>query len=201
MTFKDKYPVLVLDITLIGMPSPVWRQLAVRAGTSMCELHHIIQAVMPWQTYHLYDFTFQRAGAEVQIGDTQLWQEDMAPENDDRLFYVEDIFRAPGDQVIYTYDMGDNWRHEVKLLEIRQDPFEFPVLPCVLGAKGICPPEDSGGVHGYSEMMKILSDIRHPDNDATDKLIYQLGWRPSMPTVKKLQLALNKYKSVIWRQY
>jgi hypothetical protein len=201
MAFKDKYPVLVLQVTLLDIPSAVWRQVAVRAGTSMRELHHIIQAIMPWQTYHLYEFTFTRGGARIQIGDTKLWEEDMALENDDRLYYVEDVFREKGDQLVYTYDLGDDWRHQVKLIDIQDDPFQYPVLPCVLGVKGICPPEDSGGPHGYTAMMNILSDIHHPDYAATDKLLYQLGWRPSQPTPKKLQNALNKYKADMWKQY
>jgi hypothetical protein len=47
MAFKDKYPVLVLEVTLLDMPSPIWREVAVRSGTSMRELHHIIQAIIP----------------------------------------------------------------------------------------------------------------------------------------------------------
>lgn len=201
MTFKEKYPILILQFTLLDMPKPVWRQLAVKAGTSMRELHHIIQAVMPWQTYHLYDFSFTRSGAEVQIGDSDLWQGDMAVENDDRLHYIEDIFRDKGDKVIYTYDMGDNWQHEVKLIDVQHDPFQYPVLPCVLGAKGICPPEDSGGPYAFSEMMKILSDSNHPEYDDTNAMMAEWGWRLSAPTAKKLQNSLNKYKTVMWKQY
>jgi hypothetical protein len=201
MTFKDKYPTLFLEIALLDMPTPVWRQLAVRAGTSMRELHHIIQAIMPWQTYHLYEFTLMRGGAKVQIGDTKLWDEDMAPENDDRLYYIEDVFRVNGDQVIYTYDLGDDWRHQVKLIDIHHDPFQYPVLPCILDAKGLCPPEDSGGPHGFTETMKAYNDIKHPEHERTVDMLFNMGWNPYKFKVKKLQDGLNKYKTVMWKQY
>jgi hypothetical protein len=53
MVLKDKYPVLVLQVALLDMTTSVTRKIALRAGTSMRELHHIIQAIMPWQAYHL----------------------------------------------------------------------------------------------------------------------------------------------------
>jgi hypothetical protein len=50
-------------------------------------------------------------------------------------------------QKYYTYDYGDNWKHEIQVEEI------FPPKPnvyypvCIAGEHA-CPPEDCGGVTG-----------------------------------------------------
>jgi hypothetical protein len=203
MPNKDKYPVLVLEVRLLDMPSPVIRQVAVRSGTSMRELHHIVQAIMPWTTSHLYDFRFNRGSSEteIQIGDTQLWDEEMPPENDDRLYYVEDIFGKKGEQVTYTYDMGDDWIHEIRLLDIENDPFRFPVIPCLVAGEGQCPPEDCGGVPGYRELLKTISDKKHPEYQDTMQWLSGMRWKPEKFKMGKIQDSLNKYKTVMWQQY
>jgi hypothetical protein len=114
---------------------------------------------------------------------------------------VEDIFREKGDQVIYWYDMGDDWRHQVKLIDIQQDPFQYPVLPCLLAGEGLCPPEDSGGPHGFAELMKIFNDLKHPEQLNTADWLFRMGLVPSKFKLKKLQDGLNKYKTVMWKQY
>lgn len=64
------------------------------------------------------------------------------------------------------YDFGDGWEHEVVLEEVtrRVPGRKYPA--CVEGA-GACPPEDSGGVHGYEEMLKVLRDPSHEEHENT----------------------------------
>ncbi|MEY3004284.1 MAG: hypothetical protein RLZZ491_1460, partial [Pseudomonadota bacterium] len=35
----------------------IWRRVEVSLTTNLRALHEIIQAVMPWENYHLYEFT------------------------------------------------------------------------------------------------------------------------------------------------
>jgi hypothetical protein len=63
-----------------------------------------------------------------------------------------------GSTCLYEYDFGDSWEHTVLLEKI------LPVEPnttyprCIAG-KRACPPEDAGGVPGYTYKLDIL---KHP---------------------------------------
>lgn len=151
-----RYPVLKLDVTLMHMPEPVFRKLLVRTGTSLRELHHIIQAVMRWDNAHLYEFNRRVGDGVIRYCDTAMWDGDVPLENDDMLYFVEDLFKSVGDGLTYVYDLGDHWEHRIVLENIFLDPFIFPVLPAVAEGSGVCPPEDCGGVQGYIEMRKTL---------------------------------------------
>jgi hypothetical protein len=203
MEFADKYALLALEINLIDTPAPVWRQLIVRTGTSMRELHHMIQAIMPWTTSHLYEFTFLKnsSAEEIRIADSELWDDDLPRENDDRLFYVEDLFKAIGDKALYTYDIGDYWVHQITLVGVHNDPFIFPVVPCIVDGEGQCPPEDCGGIHGYSDLLTMIADKTHPEYSSTMEWLSGVGWKKGKIKIEKLQGMLNNYKSSMWRQY
>lgn len=203
MKFEDKYPVLTLEIRLLDMPGTVSRKVAVRAGTSMRELHHIVQAVMDWQTSHLYEFMLLLDSGEetAALGDTELWEEEMPLQNDDRLYYLEDVFRETGTIVRYVYDMGDYWVHEIKLLGADTEAFKYPVLPVILEGEGQCPPEDCGGSHGYRNILEILSDKKHVEYKAIVTWLSGSGWKSGKYDLKKAQKRLNSYKATMWRQY
>ena len=68
--------------------------------------------------------------------------------------------RASAGSVRYTYDYGDNWRHDVIVEEVRNgDPdMEYPAF--VDGARG-CPPEDIGGPHGFMDFLETVLDPAH----------------------------------------
>lgn len=203
MAFTDKYPLLLLHVNLDGTPFPVWRRLIVRTGTSMRELHHMIQAIMPWATSHLYEFTFVKKSSpeEIRIADSELWEEDLPVENDDRLFYVEDVFKAIGDHAIYTYDIGDYWVHKISLVGIHHDPFLYPVVPCIVGGEGQCPPEDCGGIHGYRDLLEIISNKHHPEYSSMLEWLSGMRWKKGKMKIEKLQGLLNNYKTPMWQQY
>lgn len=63
----------------------------------------------------------------------------------------------------YTYDMGDDWEHDITWLKDIEDyPDDFPK---VLKFSGDCPPEDCGGIYGYYELMGVLDDPDYPDHE------------------------------------
>ncbi|MEQ5837404.1 plasmid pRiA4b ORF-3 family protein [Marinobacter sp. NFXS9] len=45
-----------LKVTLSGSRSPIWRRLLVDSGTTLQDLHRIIQVAMGWQAAHLHQF-------------------------------------------------------------------------------------------------------------------------------------------------
>jgi Plasmid pRiA4b ORF-3-like protein len=64
--------------------------------------------------------------------------------------------------MVYQYDFGNNWRHEVVLEKIIpvNDVVKAPI--CFGGARR-CPPEDVGGVSGYQEFLDVIFDPTHQE--------------------------------------
>jgi Plasmid pRiA4b ORF-3-like protein len=122
---------------------PVWRAIAVDAGTALAELHEIIQAAMGWGDEHPHAFGF--GGAEVS---------EAAP--------LARLIRKAGDRIPYTYDFGDNWEHDVILEDIDHNA-GGSTLPVLLAGQGACPPEDCGGAPGYQWLKEIMADPSHEE--------------------------------------
>ena len=58
--------------------------------------------------------------------------------------------------MLYRYDFGDDWRHEIVLEQVL--PARHSVShPICLDGQGHGPPEDVGGVLGYEEFLRPLS--------------------------------------------
>jgi pRiA4b ORF-3-like protein len=66
------------------------------------------------------------------------------PAFDEKHVRLWNFKRQPGSTFTYTYDLGDNWEHDVEIEEFVavSDDTE----PKVLAGARKCPPEDVGGV-------------------------------------------------------
>jgi hypothetical protein len=73
------------------------------------------------------------------------------------------MISAPGTKLLYEYDFGDGWQHELLLEEILNGDESFQ-RTCVSGARS-CPPEDCGGPYGFVELLDALHDASHPEHD------------------------------------
>ena len=72
------------------------------------------------------------------------------------------MLKKEKDKFMYEYDFEDGWVHTIlleKILPIDSN-IKYPV--CIAG-KMNCPPEDCGGVWGYSDLLEILKDPKHED--------------------------------------
>ena len=155
---KTDTPLYQLKITLKDIHPPIWRRLHVPGELSLEFLHLVIQAVMPWLDYHLHHF---------QKGETLYGistYEDDLEYVDSRETELSTVLVSKGDQVIYEYDFGDNWQHEIVLEEILQSDPEAPYLTCIAGERA-CPPEDCGGPTGYALMLQALADPAHEEHE------------------------------------
>ena len=63
--------------------------------------------------------------------------------------------------MIYLYDFGDNWRHDVVLEKIMSS--ETSTGPICLAGERRCPPEDVGGPHGYHEFLEVIFQPVHDE--------------------------------------
>jgi hypothetical protein len=152
-----------LKIKLQDIEPEIFRIVVVSSESSFYLLHHIIQEAMGWKNYHLYHFT----AGNTNIGDLRLLltngydEMEMNPvEGKDVM--LEEYLTETGQRIGYVYDYGDHWEHQIELIGIGHDP-QHLVLPLLVNGKNACPPEDCGGIDGYTELKNILSDVRHEE--------------------------------------
>lgn len=145
--------VFQLKITLLGARPPIWRRVLV-ADCTLEELHFIIQDVMGWKNDHLYDF---EVGKERYVGSDPMTMMGEAETSAVRLSGVAKLLDT---KFHYTYDFGDDWRHEL-LVEAYGPPEEGREYPVCLAGARACPPEDVGGVWGYADLVEALKDPKH----------------------------------------
>lgn len=144
-----------LKISLEGSRPPIWRRVLVPGEFTLADLHHVVQIVMGWESYHMHRF---EAGG-VNYG-----------EPDPNLEFVNDaavtllqLFKRPKFKFRYEYDFGDSWRHTLVVEKI-MEPQAGEEYPMCLAGKQACPPEDVGGVWGYYSFLEAMDDARHPEH-------------------------------------
>lgn len=134
----------------------IWRRIIVPNDLTFARLHDLLQAVMGWTNSHLHAFRWR--DIEIGVPDPE-WQH---PLHDERHVRLADLALDPRSRLLYAYDFGDGWEHDLLLEKIlpTQDGF-VPV--CLKGARA-CPPEDCGGPHSYPDFLAVSANPDHPDH-------------------------------------
>jgi len=155
-------------LALVGVEPPIWRRIQVPETYSFWDLHVALQDAMGWLDYHLHVFRVPGPGtSEVE----QIGIPDDDPFEGDKPMLpgweipITHHFTRPGTTVPYEYDFGDGWEHELTLEAIlpRQAGQKYPL--CVDGARA-CPPEDTGGVYGYENVLAAIQDATHEEHES-----------------------------------
>ena len=155
--------ILQLKITLVGIEPKIYRIVQVPATITLRNLHKVIQRVMAWQDYHLYQFVKDRQSYGPKSKDF-----DMPEVKNDKSVPLMELLPKPRHKMFYEYDFGDGWLHEVLLQKIlpAEDGARYPI--CIEG-KYAGPLEDSGGPPGYCDLLEALDDPNHEGHeDARD---------------------------------
>jgi hypothetical protein len=148
-----------LKVTLDHVePAVVWR-LEVPFDIKLSDLHLVIQAVMPWWNYHLYEFRARnhRWGLP-DPGSHWPGMPRVLPAKGTSLAGL--IATTGAKTFTYIYDFGDDWEHKVKI-EKTCEPAPGAIYPRLTEARGRCPPEDVGGPWGYAEYLEAMADPNH----------------------------------------
>jgi hypothetical protein len=145
---NDHAPVFRLRIELDQTEPLVWRRIEVIASSTFWDLHVAIQDAFGWLDYHLYEFEVGR----VRIGvPDEFAEEAIVPSWTVPLSKYLGKVRT----LSYLYDFGDDWQHTVHLEEVKKvDEGNYP--RCLAG-ENATPPEDCGGIHGFKELKKALT--------------------------------------------
>jgi hypothetical protein len=148
-------PVYQVKITLLGVENPpVWRRVLVPAAIRLDRLHEVIQATMGWQNYHLHAFIDGQTYYGVPDPELSFRDEHTTKLND---------LAAPDGRLLYNYDFGDDWDHEI-LIEKAAVAESGARYPRCLAGQAACPPEDVGGWPGYARLIDILTDPGHAEH-------------------------------------
>ena len=126
--------------------TPVWRKLTVPADYTFEQFHKAIQSAFGWTNSHLYEFRDKERSCTLQIGmpskEDAFWGKKV---EDARKVKLSEVFSATMGTLIYIYDFGENWVHEISLDEISPAVVDHAICT---DSRGQCPAEDYGTVWG-----------------------------------------------------
>lgn len=164
-TSEKHFDIYQMKVKLVGSKPAIWRRFRVSGNITMYKLHRILQVVMGWDNYHLYEF---RVG-KMRYGEPDI---EYSPETKSaRRVRVGEVFTIVTAKFMYIYDFGDGWHHEVVIEDILPTQQELKHPVCIKGERA-CPPEDCGGIGGYADLLRI---IRNPQDEEYQRMMEWLG--------------------------
>jgi len=154
-----------MKVSIKGAKPSIWRRFRVSGNITFYKLHRVLQEIMGWSNSHLYEFQL----GEMLIGepDPEYGREIRSA----RRVKLNEILVKEMTRFIYIYDFGDGWQHEVTVDKILPSNEELRNPVCIEGERA-CPPEDCGGIGGYSDLLKI---IRNPAHEQYGEMMEWLG--------------------------
>lgn len=146
---------LRLRIDVLDVEPRVWRVLDVRSDVTMALLHQYLGAAVGWSGGHLHRFWL---GSELwkspflhDSGDSED-DDTMSSSGAEQDVVVDQVLREVGDELVYTYDFGDEWNHRIVVESV--NPARADALPAVIVAgENAGPLEDAGGPWSYAELV------------------------------------------------
>ena len=122
MTLVDR--IARIRVELNDIDPTIWRRIEVPLTTSLKGLHDVIQAVMPFENYHL--FLFDVGDKRYGISDPE-WDHVRAT-LDAKNIKLGALVERGVSAFSYTYDFGDDWRHSVAIENVTAADCRFRKL-------------------------------------------------------------------------
>jgi hypothetical protein len=125
-----------VHVSLREIEPAIWRRIELSSQTTLKQLHRILQIAMGWENCHLHEYIVdgRRYGTADPAYDGP---GEIIRETGVRLATV---LPGPGAEILYVYDFGDYWQHDVRLEAVF--PAESRIkYPRVLDGSRSCPPE------------------------------------------------------------
>lgn len=146
----------------------IWRRLLVRSDLTLFGLHRVIQIAFGWEDYHLDAFRVhgRRFGTQWTGKRHHLVEDGKIL----RELTLADLSLRVRQRMMYEYDFGDFWEHEVRVEAREQPSADKPWPVCTDGARA-GPPEDIGGPGGYERLLERLDDVRFDQGNGLDDFL------------------------------
>jgi hypothetical protein len=153
--------VFQIKITLKGIYPPIWRRIQTTDCT-LDELHALIQVTMGWESAHLYRFNI----GGVDYADLDITNDDEF--EDACVTMLSEVLpsRNRRPRLLYEYDFGDNWIHQL-IVEERCLPEKGVKYPICIAGQRACPPEDCGGPWSYPGFVEAIHNPDHRSHEET----------------------------------
>ncbi len=151
-----------LKITLVGSKPPIWRRVLVKSDTLLSGLHLIIQTTMGWTNSHLHQFIIGNDSFQPDYEDESMDDDGYSQPYTGKS--LNDFLKKENSKIVYEYDFGDSWNHEIVLEKILEEEKGTFYPTCITG-KNACPVEDCGGIWGYEDLVKVLKNKKHPEHE------------------------------------
>jgi Plasmid pRiA4b ORF-3-like protein len=135
----------VLKVNLHGAKPPVWRRLEIPSAMTLDLVHEVLQAAFDWHGYHLHSFET----VSGEYGDPSQ-EDDWSKCGDESTVALAQVAAAEKTKVVYVYDFGDDWRHDIVVEKILPAAPSVTYPRCTAG-RGETPAEDSGGIWAFNE--------------------------------------------------
>lgn len=155
--------VYCFKITLQGSNPLIWRRIETH-DVSLAKFHEQIQTAMGWTNSHMHQFIV----GKLRYTDPEML-DDVFAEPDEKPYngmHLSDLIRLHGPKLrmIYEYDFGDGWEHQITLekTSVPESGVKYP--RCLAGARA-CPPEDIGGIYGYEDYLDAIANPQHEEHE------------------------------------
>ena len=157
MTIRSLRSIYQMKVTLQGIRPPVWRRFQISSTDTLADLHVALQVLMGWANVHMHQFVKDNYHyGEPDEGFSKGFLNEAN-------YRLDQILKNEKDTLFYLYDLGDCWEHQILLEKILPFTTEVTLPVCIKGRRA-CPPEDVGGVGGYSFFLEAINDSSHPEN-------------------------------------
>lgn len=137
----------------------IWRQVEVPTSITLKVLHDVIQIVMGWFDYHLWEFTIGRQRYGLPMDED--WGTE--PRIEATKVRLRDVLKQRKTTIDYLYDFGDSWELRLTVTDVRVGEPGVSYPRYVAGEHN-APPEDCGGIPGFYELLDAIADSRHPSH-------------------------------------
>lgn len=151
-----------IQIALQNFRPKIWRRLLIPEDVLLSDLHKIIQTAMGWQNAHLHQFSKNNTYYTIRFHDDDFWDEATSVDYVKNKIKLADLLTTEKETLLYEYDFGDGWMHNI-ILEKKLPVDKNKTYPTCLTGKMSCPPEDCGGVWGYSDLLAVLKQPDHEE--------------------------------------
>ena len=163
----------------------IWREVEVPTPVTMKVLHEIIQIVMRWDDYHLWEFTV----GELRFGPPMEEDYGAGIRKDAAKVRLRDVLRPRKTVIDYTYDFGDSWEIRLTITDVRQGETS-QYYPRLVSGELAAPPEDCGGIPAFYQLLDSLADPKHPGHaDASEQFD---GYDPNVVDIPIMNFALGR---------
>src|ERR1700759_5241062 len=102
-----------VKVSLHGAKPPVWRRLEIPGAMPLNLVHAVLQIAFDWHGYHLH--VFETVCGQFGSPDQD---DDWAERQDGGTATLPRVAGAERAKVVYSYDFGDDWRHDIVVEKI-----------------------------------------------------------------------------------